>query len=134
MRRVSSLDRGKPKAAMYWMLRALMLTVAFKTAAAHGEVQQAGTTPVTFHSSTFSDFRQLLARETANTKVTVRAYLSFPEETKDRYPTVVIVHTIGGYRQANEGYVAALLRKSGFATFTYDSFASRGTTGPAMSG
>jgi hypothetical protein len=47
---------------------------------------------------------------------------------------VVIVHTIGGYRQANEGYVAAELRKSGFATLTYDSFASRGTTGSAMSG
>src|SRR6478736_215005 len=34
---------------------------------------------------------------------------------------------------ANEGYAAAELRKSGFATLTYDSFAARGTTGAAMS-
>jgi dienelactone hydrolase len=38
-----------------------------------------------------------------------------------------------GYRDANEGYVAAELRKAGFATLTYDSFAARGTTGEAMS-
>jgi dienelactone hydrolase len=34
---------------------------------------------------------------------------------------------------ANEGYVAAELRKAGFATLTYDSFAARGTTGAALS-
>jgi dienelactone hydrolase len=45
-----------------------------------------------------------------------------------------VVHTLGGYRDANEGYVAAELRKSGFATLTYDSFAARGTTGAAMQG
>jgi dienelactone hydrolase len=41
---------------------------------------------------------------------------------------------VGRYLEANEGYVAAELRKSGFATLTYDSFAARGTTGAAMSG
>jgi dienelactone hydrolase len=119
---------------MHSKLRVLMVTVAFGTAVAHCQAPQAGTTAVTFQSSTFGDFRQLLARKTATATVTVRANLSFPEETKDRYPTVVIVHTIAGYRQANEGHVAAELRKSGFATLTYDSFASRGTTGSAMSG
>ena len=117
---------------MHGILRVLMLTVAFGTAVAHAP--QAGSRSVTFQSSTFSDFRQLLARETATATVTVRANLSFPEETRERYPTVVIVHTISGYRQANEGYAAAELRKSGFATLTYDSFVSRGTTGSAMSG
>jgi dienelactone hydrolase len=112
----------------------LMATIVYGTAAAHCEAPQADTTTITFHASTYSDFRQLLAREAATGTVTVRANLSFPEEVKDRYPAVVIVHTIAGYRDANEGYIAAELRKSGFATLTYDSFAARGTTGAAMSG
>ena len=65
--------------------------------------------------------------------MTVRASLEFPAIAKDRYPAVIVVHTLGGYRDANEGYAAAELRKSGFATLTYDSFAARGTTGAAMS-
>jgi hypothetical protein len=112
---------------MHRILCVLITTIAYGTVAAHCQAPQAATTAITFQS-----FRQLLAREPATGTVTVRASLDFPE--KDRYPAVVVVHTIGGYREANEGYAAAELRKSGFATFTYDSFASRGTTGLAMSG
>ena len=43
------------------------------------------------------------------------------------------VHTLAGYRDANEGYVAAKLREAGFATLTYDGFSARGTTGAALS-
>jgi hypothetical protein len=94
-------------------------------------VLEAGTSRITVQSFTYSDFRQLFAREAAT--VTVRANLGFPEEAKDRYPAVVVVDTIGGYREASEGYAAAELRKSGFAALTYDSFAARETTGSAMS-
>jgi dienelactone hydrolase len=96
--------------------------------------QQAVTTTITFQSATYRDFRQILAREAPTETVMVQASLGFPEEARDRYPAVIIVHTLAGYRDANEGYVAAELRKSGFATLTYDSFAARGTTGAAMSG
>ena len=114
----------------------LMAAMTYGTAAVHCQALQAGTdtTTITFQSSTYSDFQQVLTREAAAGTPTVRASLSFPEQAKDRYPAVVVVHTIAGYRQANEGYVAAVLRKSGFATLTYDSFAARGTTGAAMSG
>jgi dienelactone hydrolase len=118
---------------MYLSLCVLMATIAYGTAVGHCEVPQVGTNQITFQSSTYSDFRQLLTREAATATVTVRANLGFPEEAKDRYPAVVVVHTIGGYLEANEGYAAAELRKSGFATLTYDSFAARGTTGLAMS-
>jgi dienelactone hydrolase len=37
----------------------------------------------------------------------------------------VIVHTLGGYQEANEGWHAAQFRKTGFATVTYDSVAGR---------
>ena len=117
-------------------LRPLVLAAAITLATAVGNCQAPapGTTQVTFQSSTYSDLRQLLAREAATATVTVRANLGFPEAARDRYPAVVVVHTIGGYREANEGYAAAALRQSGFATLTYDSFAARGTTGSAMSG
>jgi dienelactone hydrolase len=118
---------------MYQMLCFLMAMIGYGAAAGHCQAPQAGTTAVTFQSSTYSGFRQLLAREAAAGAVTVRAKLDFPEQAKDRYPAVIVVHTLGDYRDANEGYVAAELRKSGFATLTYDSFAARGTTGEAMS-
>src|SRR5258708_33802414 len=116
---------------MYLSLCVLMATIAYGTAVGHCQVPQAGTNQITFQSSTYSDFRQLLAREAAPATVTVHANLGFPEEAKDRYPAVIIVHTIGGYLEANEGQAAAELRKSGFATLTYDSFVARGMTGLA---
>jgi dienelactone hydrolase len=87
-----------------------------------------------FQSATYSDMRQLLAREAATGAVTVKATLGFPEQMKDHYPAVIVVHTLAGYRDTNEGYIAAELREAGFATLTYDSFAARGTTGTALQG
>ncbi len=118
---------------MFQILCALLATVGFGTAAAHCQAPQANTTAISFQSATYSDFRQLLARQAPTGSVTIPAKLVFPDEARDRYPAVIVVHSLGGYRDANEGYVAAVLRKSGFATLTYDSFVPRGTTGPAMS-
>jgi dienelactone hydrolase len=88
---------------------------------------------LTFQSATYADFRQLQLRQTPAATITVAATLSFPDEARDRYPAVVLVHTLGGYRDANEGAYAAELRKTGFATLTYDGFAARGSTGLALS-
>jgi dienelactone hydrolase len=119
---------------MYQILCVLMATIAYGTASGRCQTPQAGTTTITFQSATYNDMRQLLARETTGGVVTVKAALGFPEQTKDQYPAVIVVHTLTGYRDANEGYVAAELRKAGFATLTYDSFAARGTTGTALQG
>jgi len=116
---------------MYQMLCIMIATIVYGTEVGH--CQAPGTVAVTFESSTYSDFRQLLTGEAATGNVTIRADLGFPEAKKDRYPAVIVVHTISGYRDANEGYAAAELRKAGFATLTYDSFAARGTTGASMS-
>jgi dienelactone hydrolase len=118
---------------MYQILCVLMAMIGYGAAAGYCQAPQAGSSTITFQSSSYNDFRALLAREAAAGTVTVRAKLEFPEAAKDRYPAVIVVHGLGGYRDANEGYVAAELRKSGFATLTYDSFAARGTTGEAMS-
>src|SRR6516225_6978474 len=117
---------------MYQTLCVLLATIAL--AAGHYQTLHAATTTVTFQSSNYSDMRQLLARDAATGAVTVKANLGFPEQASDRYPAVIVVHGIGGYRDNNEGYVAAELRKIGFATLIYDSFAARGTTGAALQG
>jgi dienelactone hydrolase len=116
---------------MYQMLCILMATIVYGTEIGH--CQMPGTVAVTFESSTYSDFRQLLTGEPATGTVKIQADLGFPEAKKDRYPAVIVVHTISGYRDANEGYAVAELRRAGFATLAYDSFAARGTTGAAMS-
>ncbi len=118
---------------MYRILCVLMATITHGIGVGHCQAPPPRTTTITFQSSSYSGFLQLLAREAAAGTVTVRAKLDFPEAARDRYPAVIVVHTLGGYRDANEGYVAAELRKAGFATLTYDSFAARGTTGAVMS-
>jgi dienelactone hydrolase len=119
---------------MYQMFCVLLATIAYGTATGHCQDPQAGMTAVAFQSSTYSDMRQVLTREAPTGAVTVKASLGFPEQASDRYPAVIVVHTMGGYRDANEGYAAAELRKAGFATLTYDSFAAHGTTGAALQG
>jgi dienelactone hydrolase len=114
-----------------WVHAVAIAFTAFATATAHGQAPEAR--QVTFQSATYVDFRQLLSREAPAATLTVPATLGFPEEARDRYPAVVVVHTIAGYQESNEGQYAAELRKAGFATLTYDSFAARGATGLALS-
>jgi dienelactone hydrolase len=104
------------------------------TARVHG--QGRGADPielVTLHSGSYADFRQVFVRE-APAGVSVPATLRFPDQPQDRYPAVVVVHTISGFREANEGWLAAELRRSGFATLTYDSFSARGLSQSAVIG
>jgi dienelactone hydrolase len=123
-------DRGLlPLLRLFVMIAALLSAAA----TAHGQASAAGSNQVTFQSASYADFRQLLSRQAPAATVTVSATLSFPDAARDRYPAVVVLHTIAGYLEANEGWYAAELRKAGFATLTFDSFAARGTTGLALS-
>jgi len=80
---------------------------------------------VMVQSGRYADFRQLLAREAPTDSATVAMTLRLPDEARDRYPAIVIVHTIAGYQEANEGWHADAFRKAGFATLTYSSDAAR---------
>jgi dienelactone hydrolase len=113
-------------------LAALLAAISLAVSVTHGLAAEARSEQVALQSATYADFRQLLSRGAPVAAVTVPAVLSFPEQAKDRFPAVVVVHTIGGYRDDNEGQYAAELRQAGFATLTYDSFAARGTTGIAL--
>jgi dienelactone hydrolase len=111
---------------------ALIAASALASASAQGQAPEPRVNQVTFQSASYADFRQLQLREAPAATVTVAATLSFPDEARDRYPAVVVVHTIAGYLDVNEGQYAAELRQRGFATLTYDSFAARGTTGVGL--
>ena len=85
----------------------------------------AGAQTVMVQSGRYADFRQLLSREAPADSATVAMTVRLPDEARDRYPAVVIVHTIAGYQEANEGWHADAFRKAGFATLTYSSVAAR---------
>jgi dienelactone hydrolase len=87
---------------------------------------QATTENLMFRSATYSSFRQLLKREEPSARVEVHATLSLPAASSGPVPAVVLIHTLAGYRDQNEGWQASALREVGFATLTYDSFAARG--------
>ncbi len=117
-----------------WALAVVAAAVAVGAALVHGQVSDVGSIErVTLRSGSYADFRQVFARE-ALAGVSVPATLRFPERPRDRYPAVVVVHTLGGFQEANEGWLAAELRRSGFATLTYDSFRARGLSQSALVG
>jgi dienelactone hydrolase len=120
--------------AASWALGVVAAAVAVGTVLVYGQVREAGPIEqVTLRSGSYADFRQVFTRE-APADVSVPATLRFPDQPRDRYPAVVVVHTIGGFREANEGWLAAELRRSGFATLTYDSFSARGLSQSAVVG
>jgi dienelactone hydrolase len=80
---------------------------------------------LTIPSSTSTSYLFMTAPDPSAVPAQVPANLELPAAKKDRYPTVVIGHTIGGWYGPNEDWFAAELRKAGFATFTFDSFSPR---------
>src|SRR5260370_23576187 len=102
----------------YLLAAMTALVVAASTAQVNAET-------VMLRSGSYADFRQVVSRGAGTPEVAMAATLSFPEEARDRYPAVVIVHGLGGYLESNEGGHAAEFRKAGFATLTYDSPTAR---------
>jgi dienelactone hydrolase len=80
---------------------------------------------IILESASYSDLRQLATQPGAGSKLDVPAQLDFPSRDNGKYPAVVILHTLGGYQESNEGWFAAEFRMAGFASLTYDSFAAR---------
>jgi dienelactone hydrolase len=101
------------------------LLAALTALVAAASTAQVNAETVMFQSGSYADFRQLVSREAPTTEVSIAATLSFPDAARDRYPAVVIVHSIAGYLEQNEGWHAAEFRKAGFATLTYSSDAAR---------
>ena len=106
-------------------MRCLLLSAVIASIAV-GDRAQAENEALSFQSSAYSSFRQLLTGAAPDRRVDVHAALGFPIASSGRVPAVILVHTLAGYRDQNEGWQASALREAGFATLTYDSFAARG--------
>ena len=107
---------------MYWLFLALVLVFAAGGARAEGANE-----PLTLRSVTYSNLRQLLMAAAPDAQIDVPALLRFPASVmSERIPAVVVVHSLAGFREENEGWQARQLQQAGFATLTYDSFAARG--------
>src|SRR5690242_21549884 len=107
----------------------IIAAIVLGAAVAHGGTAEVDRSEIVrFQSRSYAGFRDVFMRAAPSATVSVSARLSFPEEEKDKYAGVVVVHTIVGYQEANEGWHAALFRKAGFATLTYDSFGARDLT------
>ena len=120
---------------MYARLAALMICIGLATGVGGSRASDASAhEAVTFPSGTYTDLRRVLTRQAPTSTIRVPATLAFPAGARNRYPAVVVVHTLGGYQEANEGWHAAEFRKAGFATLTYDSFAARGMSAAAAGG
>jgi dienelactone hydrolase len=101
----------------------LQLCAVLAFACAH--VDRAGAEKLTIPSSTFTNYLFMSAPDPSAVPVQVPGNLEVPATKKERYPVVVIGHTIGGWYGPNEDWWAAKLREAGFATLTYDSFTPR---------
>jgi predicted dienelactone hydrolase len=109
-----------------------LLLAAVIASIAVGDRAQAENEALSFQSSTYSSFRQLLTGAAPDRRVDVHAALGFPAASSGRVPPVILVHTLGGYRDQNEWWQASALREAGFATLTYDSFAGRAGWGISL--
>ena len=88
---------------------------------------------IEFESENYNNLKYILTKDPTST-VKIYATLSFPDEIKQKYPAIVLVHSIGGYQETCEGWYADSFRKAGFAVLTYESISPRGITAAPTSG
>jgi hypothetical protein len=91
----------------------LSLLVAF---AASTALAQGTSETLTLRSATYSNFRQILTRASPDGQADLPAILNLPVTSSGRLPAVIVVHTLAGFRDQNEGWQAQRLREAGFAT------------------
>jgi dienelactone hydrolase len=113
------------------LLLLLLATFVFAIAACNGP---AGAETVVLHPAQYTDFREVMSGGKRAAEAALPATLTFPETARSHSPAVVVVHTLGGYLEENEGWHAAQFRKAGFATLTYDSPSARSMRQAALSG
>lgn len=108
--------------ASAWAISVACIFVAFLGTAARAEPPESGM--VRIESATYKTLTDVIRGEKGE-PFELEANLQFPDIEKKRYPAVVLLHTIGSYRESNEGWYAEQYRKAGYATLTYESIKTR---------
>ncbi|MBP6941971.1 MAG: alpha/beta hydrolase fold domain-containing protein [Syntrophorhabdaceae bacterium] len=88
---------------------------------------------IEFESENFTNLPDMLKGRPTST-VTITAALSFPNEQKEKYPAIVLIHGIAGSSDACEGWYAGAFSREGFAVLTMESARLRGIRDAAIAG
>lgn len=88
---------------------------------------------IAFESDSYINLPDMLKDKPLST-VTITATLSFPDEVKEKYPAVVLAHSITGFSEPCEGWYAKAFSKAGFAVLTMESARSRGIRDASLTG
>jgi len=88
---------------------------------------------IEFESDNYTNLPDMLKGRPTST-VTITAALSFPNEQKEKYPAIVLIHGIAGSSEACEGWYAEAFSREGFAVLTMESARLRGVRDAAMAG
>ncbi|MGE5546428.1 MAG: dienelactone hydrolase family protein [Solirubrobacterales bacterium] len=114
----------------FWVVAALCL-LALSPAGAQ-ELRADSEGRLTFPSATYDGLPKLMKGEPAEA-VTGEGVLTLPAGSA-KVPAVVVLHTIGGRSDSNEGWFAKRLVEAGYATFLPDTFSPRGWRDMASKG
>ncbi|MDD5244044.1 MAG: dienelactone hydrolase family protein [Syntrophorhabdaceae bacterium] len=88
---------------------------------------------IEFESESYTNLPDMLKGRAPST-VTITATLSFPNEVKEKYPAIVLIHSITGFSEPCEGWYAEAFSRAGFAVLTMESARSRGIRDAALTG
>ncbi|OPY78753.1 MAG: Dienelactone hydrolase family protein [Syntrophorhabdus sp. PtaU1.Bin058] len=88
---------------------------------------------IEFESESYKNLPDMLKDRPPST-VTITATLSFPDEVKEKYPAVILAHSITGFSEPCEGWYAKAFSKAGFAVLTMESARSRGIRNASLTG
>lgn len=111
-------------------LAAALLASAVASGAAHAQAP-ATEGRLTFPSANYENLGALIRGE--GEPVQAAATFALPAGAAVRVPAIVIAHTIGGYKDANEGWFADEMRTAGYASFVLDFFGPRDIGGDTSS-
>lgn len=88
---------------------------------------------IEFESENYTNLPDMLKGRPTST-VTIAAALSFPNEPKEKYPAIVLIHGSAGSSEACEGWYAGAFSREGFAVLTMESARLRGIRDAAIAG
>jgi dienelactone hydrolase len=88
---------------------------------------------IKFESESYRNLPDMLKDRPPST-VTITATLSFPNEVKEKYPAIVLIHSITGFSEPCEGWYAKAFSGAGFAVLTMESARSRDIRNASLTG
>lgn len=88
---------------------------------------------IKFDSEDYVNLPDMLKDRPSST-ATITAILSFPNEVKEKYPAIVLIHGIAGSSETCEGWYAEAFSREGFAVLTMESARLHGIRNASLLG